>query len=604
MGTFGAWVMPKASRLADIGDGDRETSTESIAVARLVVERLLAHGVSDVVLAPGSRSAPLALVLAAAERANQLALHVRIDERSAGFLALGLAKASGRAVPVICTSGSAVANLAPAVVEAAYSGVPLIAITADRPPELRGVGANQTIDQVGFFGQQVRTALDFATFPNDPNPSGGHRKSVDRMIADAIGVDHKSAAPVHLNIAFREPLVPSGAESVNVMTGSDEAIPASAASAVLREPIGYAVGDIGLASVPARGLVIVGDVGDPAISRQAVELAGACGWPILSEPSGNALCGPTAVAAGSLVLADEDFRRTHRPDLVVTVGRFGVSRPTLRIVAESANHIAIYTGGKDRPDPLHTASLILPTVPLPSIDDPTLPVEAADDEWLCGWLDASDAAAGRVSTAVRDGVLTGLSVSAQCWRASGANDVLFVAASRPVRNLEATMTPRQFPPRVLGNRGASGIDGLVSTAWGIAIAHERVNLDGRTIALLGDLAFLHDHNGLLSQRGELPPNLTIVVADNNGGGIFSSLEQGAPEFAADFERVFGTPHDVDLAAIARATGVPTTIVATQSALAAALASPRSGVETGVRIIIAATADRAAEESQWRSLIGW
>ncbi len=590
--------------MADIGDGDRETSTVSIAIARLVVERLLAHGVSDVVLAPGSRSAPLALVLAAAERANQLALHVRIDERSAGFLALGLAKALGRAVPVICTSGSAVANLAPAVVEAAYSGVPLIAITADRPPELRGVGANQTIDQVGFFGQQVRTALDLVTLANDPNPSGSHRKSVDRVIADAIGVDHKSAAPVHLNIAFREPLVPSGVESVNVMTGSDEAVPVQAASAVLREPIGYAVGDIGLASVPARGLVIVGDVGDPAISRQAVELAGACGWPILSEPSGNALCGPTAVAAGSLVLADEDFRTTHRPDLVVTVGRFGVSRPTLRIVAESANHIAIYTGGKDRPDPLRTASLILSTVPLPSIDDPALPVEAADDEWLRGWLDASDVAAGRVSTAAQDGILTGLSVSAQCWRASGADDVLFVASSRPVRNLEATMTPRQFPPRVMGNRGASGIDGLVSTAWGIAIAHQRVNLGGRTIALLGDLAFLHDHNGLLGQRGELPPNLTIVVADNNGGGIFSSLEQGATEFAADFERVFGTPHDVDLAAIARATGVPTTTVATQSALAAALASPRFGVETGVRIIIAATADRAAEESQWRSLTGW
>ncbi len=599
--------MLKASRLADIGDAGRETSTESIVIARLVVERLLAHGVTDVVLAPGSRSAPLALVLAAAERANQLALHVRIDERSAGFLALGLAKASGRAVPVICTSGSAVANLAPAVVEAAYSGVPLIAITADRPPELRGVGANQTIDQVGFFGQQVRTAIDLVTFPNDPNPSGGHRKSVDRVIADAIGVDHKSAAPVHLNIAFREPLVPSGAESVNVMTDPDEAIhvpTALAGSPVLREPIGYAVGDIGLASVPARGLVIVGDVGDPAISRQVVELAGACGWPILSEPSGNALCGPTALAAGSLVLADEDFRATHRPDLVVTVGRFGISRSTLRIIAESANHIAIYTGGKDRPDPRRTASLILSAVPLPSTADLDLPVEAADDEWLRGWLDASDIAAGRVSTAVQDGILTGLSVSAQCWCASGADDVLFVAASRPVRNLEATMTPRAFPPRVMGNRGASGIDGLVSTAWGIAIAHERVNRGGRTIALLGDLAFLHDHNGLLGQRGELQPNLTIVVADNNGGGIFSSLELGAPAFAADFERVFGTPHDVDLAAIARATGVPTTVVATQSALAAALASPRSGVESGVRIIIAATADRAAEESQGRSLTDW
>ena len=574
-------------------DGKLRHVNESTAMARVVVERLLANGVTDVVLAPGSRSAPLALACAGAERQGLLELHIRIDERSAGFLALGIAKSSEVPVAVVCTSGSAVANLAPAVVEAAYAGVPLIVVTADRPPELRNVGANQTIDQVGFFGQQVRTAIDLIADSRNSTSSDSWRHLVDRVTRDAIGDEKCGGAPVHLNIGLREPLVPDDAIEYRYQV---EAVAATTRNPV-REPINYVVGDLGLAKVPARGLVVVGDVADPEISVHAIELAQACGWPLISEPSGNALAGTTAIPAASVLLANDAFRSAHEPDLVVTVGRFGLSRPIMKVVASAEHHVAIFTGGKDRPDPLRSAALMLNAVPRPPVGDAVIPFEAPDQEWLRDWISASDRAQRRVQDAATSADFTGLSVASVCWNAATADDAIFVAASRSVRNLEAVMTVRQFPPAVIGNRGTSGIDGLVSAAWGAAIARDRSSQAQRTIAILGDLAFLHDHNGLIAPTSEPKPNLTIVVADNNGGGIFSSLEQGAPEFSADFEQVFGTPHNRDLAAIAAATGHPTTVVTTAEELAAALEG-----QTGTKIVIARTADRIVEQDQWAAVL--
>ncbi len=566
---------------------------QSTAMARIVVERLLAHGVTDVVLSPGSRSTPLALALASAERQHAIRLHIRIDERSAAFLALGLAKGSGRPVAVVCTSGTAVANFAPAVVEAAYSGIALIAVTADRPPELRHVGSNQTIDQVGFFGQQVRTAVDLLALPQDADQAETWRKVTDRVIADAVGVGHRGPAPVQLNIGFREPLVPEVTAASPFATESVE----FTAPTPMREPINFAVVDLGLSQIPARGVVVVGDVPSREIAQQAVDLADACGWPLVSEPSGNALSGATAIPAAAVLLADQAFLSEHAPELVVTVGRFGISRPVLRLVRAAAHHLAVYVAGKDRPDPLHTAAAVLTAVPRPPDDDPLIPLEIVDDRWLRDWLVASDATQARVRDGITTGPLTGLAVADVCWQAATADDVLFAASSRTVRNLEATMTARHYPPWVVGNRGSSGIDGLVSTAWGMAFAHGHDNHVGRTIAVLGDLAFLHDHNGLLAPSCEPLPNLTFVVADNNGGGIFSSLEQGSPDFDADFERVFGTPHDRDLVAIASATGHPTALVTTVDELTAALAEPK----VGVSIVIARTANRTVEQQQWSEL---
>lgn len=569
---------------------------ESTAIAGVVIDRLLAHGVTDVVLAPGSRSTPLALRLAAAERVGAIRLHVRIDERSAAFLAVGIAKVSGQPVAVVCTSGTAVANLAPAVVEAAYSGLPLIVITADRPPELRGVGANQTIDQVGFFGQQVRTAVDLFALGQDADPESTWRKVTDRVVRDAIGIGHPGPAPVQLNVGLREPLVPDpGVDQIPIDSAETSELQAPG---VLREPINFAVGDLGLAEVPARGVVLVGDVPNPQIAQQAMELADACGWPVISEPSGNALAGATGIPAASVLFADEEFRTSHAPDFLLTIGRFGISRPIMRLVASADHHLAVAVGGKDRPDPLRTAAAILPGVPRPPDGDPVIGTASRDDQWLRDWLIKSAATQERIATAIATGPFSGLAVTSTCWAATESDDLLFAAASRTVRNLEATMTSRHFPPWVLGNRGTSGIDGLISTAWGAALAHQRRSPDGRTVAILGDLAFLHDHNGLLAPAAEERPTLTIVVADNNGGGIFSSLEQGDQAFASDFERVFGTPHDLDLEAIARATGISTTVVQDAQELTAALDEPSVGVD----IIIANTVARDDEQAQWADLL--
>lgn len=571
----------------------------STELARVVVAELLDAGVTDVVLAPGSRSAPLALALAAVERRGEITLHVRIDERSAGFLALGMARIQGRPVPVVCTSGTAVANLAPAVVEATYAGVALIAITADRPPALRNTGANQTIDQVGFFSTKVRCAVDIALgseFPVDPLR---WRAQVRRLIAAAAGHDGdhaQSPGAVQLNLGFAAPLTPDedDEQADSLLIAAEDvaevssARPRSAPARAVAEPINYALADIGLSAVPTRGVVLVGDVLDEADSLAAVELASSCGWPLISEPSGNALHGPTAVPAASELLADPQFLAAHRPDLLISVGRFGLSRSTMELVKSADQHIAVGLTGCDRPDPARTAVTLLPRVPLPVIDDPLVTWAGPDQSWQRSWQVAAEATAEALDDVLAGTAFGGLQVSRVVVDSLGPTDVLLAAASRTVRDLELTLRPGPDLPRIIGNRGVSGIDGLVSTAWGAALAS---GPHVRTVALMGDLAFLHDHNGLLHPREELQPNLTIVVVDNNGGGLFSSLEQAAPEFAQDFERVFGTPHDVDLAGIARAAGMRTLVAQDRQELVAALAETVGGPA----VIVVSGASRRVEQ---------
>lgn len=615
------------------------------AGARAVVEQLIAGGVVDVVLAPGSRSAPLAFALAAADRQGMLKLHTRIDERAAAYLALGLAKETHRPTAVVCTSGTAVANFAPAVVEAMHSGVPLVVITADRPPALRKVGANQVIDQVGFFGQQVRTSVDVVPMPQEVDPVGRWRQVTDRIIADSMGTPSTGGAPVHLNLAFVEPLVPDPGDedfsltpdvipmsSPGILGSSAELVDAahqnsldpmqpgqsrepsdqpvskpvtatpdraeSFAAAQLREPINYVIGDLGLDTVPTRGLVVVGDIPDPQVSQYACELAESCGWPLIAEPSANCSQASTFIASANLFLADEDFLQSHLPEVVITIGRVGLSRPVMKLISSAKLHVSIWAAGKDRPDPMRTASLQLTAVPRPVINDEVVRWQGPDDQWLAEWQQRSLATVTRVDRVLGSSDFTGVAVARQVWESAAADDVLLVASSRAVRNLEAVITPRPDVPFVVGNRGASGIDGLVSTATGIALAHQRTHPNARTYALLGDLAFLHDFNGFLIPPGEDQPQLTVIVADNNGGGIFSSLEQGDPRFTPDFERIFGTPHGHNLAAMTRALGLPTTEATSSTELDEVLRRRPSGIE----VIIAKTADRAAEQMQWRQLL--
>lgn len=502
----------------------------STALARVLVDELLQGVVREAVLSPGSRNAPLAFALHAADAAGLLRLHVRIDERTAGFLALGLAKRSGLPVPVVTTSGTATANLHPAVVEAEYSGVPLVVLTADRPVELRGVGANQTIDQTRLYGVSTPhfTELSVDTHPDEP----AQRRAVQDALAAATGPARPG--PVHLNVALREPLTPSPAD-----TPTWTPLPAA-----LRE---RSVPGVGQRLAPGPRTVVV--AGDRAGSG-ARALAEAAGWPLLAEPSSGARGGPNALTAYRLLLGllGDDIER------VVVLGRPTLSRPVARLLADDGVEVVRPTAGE----------------PAPTVDGP------GDRDWLHRWLDADALADDAVTQVLTGEPPTGLAVAQAVAAATPPDGLLVAGSSSAVRDLDLAH-PWDVPPAVLANRGASGIDGTVSTAIGAALAHQRGEPGTPAYALLGDLTFLHDSTGLVVGPGEPRPDLTLVVVNDDGGGLFTLLEQGAPEHAAVFERVFATPHGVDLQALCAASATPYARATDLDELRRALAEKPSGV---------------------------
>ncbi|MWA05714.1 2-succinyl-5-enolpyruvyl-6-hydroxy-3-cyclohexene-1-carboxylic-acid synthase [Actinomadura sp. LD22] len=529
------------------------------ALATVLVDELLRCGMTDAVLAPGSRSAPLALALHAAEEAGRVRLHVRIDERSASFLGLGMAKRSGRPVALVCTSGTAAANFHPAVVEAHESGVPLIVVTADRPPELRDTGANQTIDQVKLYGTAARWSTEVGVPENRPGMVAYWRSLVSR----AWGLAQAPVpGPVHLNAAFREPLIPDGDESWcepldGDATGAWTKVRAATPGSVLHVP-------------PTRRGVLV--VGDGAVNvKRYVAAASMAGWPVLSEPNGNARYGDHALTSHHFLLGIPEFVERHRPEVVVTLGKPGLSRPLLSLLRRAEEHIVLAPDLAHWPDPVRSATQVAPEI--------EIPVVSGDDAWLKSWRSADLAAAAAVD-AVLDGVaeVSEPRLARDLVAAMPGGSLLFTAASMPIRDLDQVMRPRRGI-RIMASRGASGIDGLVSTSIGAALAHS-----GRSYALLGDLAFLHDQNGLVIGPHDRRPDLAIVVVNNQGGGIFSLLPQAA--LAGPFERVFGTPHRVDLEAVAAAHGVP------YRRLEAAAELPKAMAGEGLRIVEART-DRDA-----------
>ncbi|MFF4234437.1 2-succinyl-5-enolpyruvyl-6-hydroxy-3-cyclohexene-1-carboxylic-acid synthase [Actinomadura geliboluensis] len=525
------------------------------ALAAVLVDELLRCGMTDAVLAPGSRSAPLALALQAAEEADRVRLHVRIDERSASFLGLGLAKRSGRPVALVCTSGTAAANFHPAVIEAHESGVPLIVITADRPPELRDTGANQTVDQVKLYGTAARWSTEVGVPENRPGMVAYWRSLVSR----AWGVAQApSPGPVHLNAAFREPLIPDGDETWcepldGDATGAWTKVRAATPGSVLHVP-------------PTRRGVLV--VGDGAVNvKRYVAAASMAGWPVLAEPNGNARYGDHALSSHHFLLGVPEFVERHRPEVVVTLGKPGLSRPLLALLRRAEEHIVLAPDLSHWPDPVRSATQVAPEV--------EIPVVSGDDAWLKSWRTADQAAAAAVD-AVLDAVpeVTEPRLARDLVAGLPGGSLLFTAASMPIRDLDQVMRPRRGI-RIMASRGASGIDGLVSTAIGAALAHS-----GRSYALLGDLAFLHDQNGLVIGPYDRRPDLAVVVVNNQGGGIFSLLPQAA--LRGPFERVFGTPHQVDVSAVAAAHGVP------YRRLEAAADLPKALTGEGLRIVEART----------------
>ncbi|HEY7816054.1 MAG TPA: 2-succinyl-5-enolpyruvyl-6-hydroxy-3-cyclohexene-1-carboxylic-acid synthase [Nakamurella sp.] len=535
----------------------------STALATVLVDELIRSGPTDAVLAPGSRNAPLSLALHAADAAGRLRLHVRIDERTAGFLALGLARGSGHPAAVITTSGTAVANLHPAVLEAAHGQVPLIVLSADRPPWLRDVGANQTVDQRGIFGSALRFFHEFAVPQTRSGQQGHWRSMVGRAWSAAAGAGGGPPGPVQLNVPLVEPLMPDADPAwPEPLTGRDG--PWTRTVALGPVPRLGPVPMLGAVPAPERGerVLFVADLTHP----WAASIAEA-GHVVVAEAGGAA--GRHVLAAGMHLLSAADFLDHARPDRIVVLGRPTLFRPVQALLADPRIVVDVIANPGHYADPTGTARVVAPGRP----DLRMLP----DGEWAARWRDAN-AAAGK---AVAD-VLGGLDLSSSPRLARELVDqlperaTLVLGSSQPPRDV-ALSTGARDGIRVIANRGVAGIDGTVSTAVGVALAAQPT--DGPTVALLGDLTLLHDVTGLIIGPDEPRPDLTIVVSNNDGGAIFGTLEPGEPRHAGAFERVFGTPHGVDVGAAVRALGHQHLFARTRAELAAALDEP-----AGIRVV--------------------
>jgi 2-succinyl-5-enolpyruvyl-6-hydroxy-3-cyclohexene-1-carboxylate synthase len=506
----------------------------STELARAVVGHLVEAGIGEIVLAPGSRNAPLAFAVYDAAEAGLVRLHTRIDERSAGFLALGLTKV-GSGAAVICTSGTAVANLHPAVLEARHAGVAMVAVTADRPARMRGTDANQTTDQVGIFGPLVPT-VDVAggTYPELHTRLGG---------PGAPG-----GIPIHLNVCFDDPLTPEDRWTPEItpghwMTGPARLLP------LTKIPLG------------PRTVVVAGDDSGPP----ARTLAERANWPLLAEPSSGSRTGTHALRSYRL-LVDGDLGRDI--ERVVVFGHPTLSRPVSRLLAR--DDVEVWSGASrgawsDRPFAVDHSFLNL------HVDEDT------ETAWFDRWRDA-DSRVGRALDALlaAEADLTPYDVAGAVAHALPPEGLLVVGASSPIRDLDL-MVPRYevgARRKVIANRGLSGIDGVVSTAVGAALGRS----SSRSLALIGDVTFLHDSNGLVLGPREAEPDLTIVVVNDDGGSIFSMLEQGAPAYADRYDVLFGIPHGVDLGSLCAATRTPHLRVESRVALEQALATPNGGIE--------------------------
>jgi len=552
------------------------------AFARALVDEWVRHGVTDACVAPGSRSAPLALALAEDDR---IRLHVHLDERSASFMALGIAKASGMPVVLLCTSGTAAANFHPAVLEASHARVPMIVCTADRPPELRDTGAGQTIDQVALYGNAVRWFHDAGVPTDQPGVGATWRALASRAAAGSLG---SPAGPVHLNLPFREPLVPTGEPLVEAPGRSDDRPWTARAPGVRAPSVGMLDALSHLVSDTPRGLIVAG-WGAEVSASTVMRFAGAAGWPVLADPI-SGLRVPGTISTYDPLLRDADFAAAHRPDVVVRVGGPLSNKVTMQWLDADIGQVLIDPDAAWL-DPNHAVSgrmeadaeLLLSTL-ADGID------VMVDDAWVGGWRDADAAARSAIDQLVDgwDEPFEGR-IARDVYAAVPTDGALVVASSMPVRDVESFAAAREGL-RVFANRGVNGIDGFVSTAVGIATHNE-----GPTVALLGDLCFLHDANGLLDITGR-EVDLTFVVVDNHGGGIFSFLPQA--ELPEHFDTLFGTPQGVDLAALARLHGVD--VVEVDRATDVARAVSEATAAGGVRMIHVRT-DRAANVTRHRDV---
>lgn len=558
----------------------------SAVVAGLIVDELLRLGMVDAVVCPGSRSAPLARALVQAADAAKVRLHVRIDERSAAFLALGLASRTRKVTPVITTSGTAVANLVPAMVEATASGIPLLALTADRPAHYRGTGANQTIVQDRLFADASVVEFDLDGTDQVTKATAAQiRARIDRVVAAM------ASGAGHLNVRFVEPLVPDDDSVADIPEGRADGGPWTTIAPTNSNNVGAAA--IAANSATATGPANSASTATIDISRRTLVIAGSNAshlpeledLPTIAEPNACAPAHPVhPLAAGTFAQIP--------PEQIVLVGRPTLHRGISKLLANPDIELTVVSNaenhgfGVEFPDVTANARAVVKHVQTVGEQDP---------QWTKICEAASELAVKSVRETLTESIeaeepLTGFHVAAALTDSLRTGDNVVLGASNPVRDASYTGLP--FPGvNTYAGRGAAGIDGTVATAIGIALASDREHADEirppRTIALMGDLTFQHDSAALaIGPLEPRPENLTIVVANDAGGGIFETLEAGSPALRGSFERIFGTPQDVDFEGICQAYGVEHVRVDRLPDLLAQL-HPDTDVD-GIRVIEVAT----------------
>jgi 2-succinyl-5-enolpyruvyl-6-hydroxy-3-cyclohexene-1-carboxylate synthase len=559
-----------------------DPTNRNTALASALVEELARCGVRNAALAPGSRSTPLALAL---WRQPAIEVAVIVDERSAGFFALGAAQATGRPTAVLCTSGTAAANLHPAVCEADEAGVPLIVLTADRPPELRGIGAGQTIDQLKLYGSAVRWFCEVGTHDADDAGLLHYRSVACRAYAAARG--DPRPGPVHLNLAWRDPLGPEPhpedvtATSELALEGRGER-PLTAVPHGGAPPPSDALIEVMVEHVAEsrRGLIVCGRQPDPALAGPVAELARASGYPILAEPTSQLRSGPHD---RSLVVSGYDAISRARPEplapeLVIRFGELPTSK-ALRgwIAALHDCRQLVVDCGFGWNEPTRAASVVMRVDPGAFASSLASAVPPAPDEsFAASWVAADGAAVQAIADELdRADEVSEPAVHAALGELYADGELVYTASSMPIRDQEAFLRPGPASVRFLANRGASGIDGLISSGIGAAAASGRP-----TWIVTGDLGLYHDMNGLAALREASAP-VRIVVLNNDGGGIFEFLPQSDQVDREEFEAVLGTPLGIEPARVAALYGLPHVLVRDLGKLAGAAELERAIIEVPV-----------------------
>ena len=554
-------------------------------------EELASRGVRHAVCSPGSRSAPLVL---SAHAEPRLRCWVQLDERAGGFFALGLAKARRECVALVCTSGSAAANYLPAVTEAFYDGVALVLLTADRPPELRDRGAGQTIDQIGLYGSHVRWAADLPV-PGEVDPDHA-RFTAHRAVAAAVG---PPGGPVHLNVPLREPLEPAGGHLGAGASGADPPSPRPAPAADPSEVAELAQ----LVRSRERGVLAIGPADLCEADADALKQLGAhAGWPLIADAASGLRAGSsggaTIVAAGQHLARTPSFWEGHRPDVLVRAGHPTAARALREGLAAWGSEIWLVDplgrweepttvpAGRWRSPIGALARAVLATLgsdsrdpesprPRPDRMPPENDPDRSESAWARSWRLAESAAQQTITATLEPAPLLEAGLARVLGEALGPGAVLYASNSMPVRDLDAFLAPGGRVPRVVAHRGTNGIDGVVSAAAGMAAAGS-----DPVVLLAGDLALLHDLGGVLG-AARLGIDLTVVVPNNDGGGIFSFLPVAAAVPGPVFEQFFDTPHGADLSAIVAGLGARHHRVDDEATLRAALGTCKAAGGIGV-----------------------